>query len=80
MSILFNNGYRDEPYCEDHPKYQFKRRPTGSCKYCWRLWDDQQKREIADLKLHLVIERKVRRELGEAISAVLKDNVLKGQG
>lgn len=24
--------------CQDHPRYKLKRKPTGNCEMCWRLW------------------------------------------
>lgn len=50
MAIAHNCGYPDESYCEDHPKYAYYKRPTYPCLYCWRIWDDQQKKRIRELE------------------------------
>ena len=34
---LYGEGIMSH-YCKDHPKYEAKREPYGSCRLCWKLW------------------------------------------
>jgi hypothetical protein len=76
VSIAYNDGYRDEPYCEEHPKYQWMRRPTRSCKFCWQLWDDQRAKDIKTLKDQLIHERVARKALRDSLTNLFNDKEL----
>jgi hypothetical protein len=34
-----NNQVSVPSFCETHPGYLAKRKPTGECRQCWRVWE-----------------------------------------
>jgi hypothetical protein len=76
MAIKNRDGYPGYPYCEDRPAYDVSRgRPTYSCKFCWRIWDDKQKKRLTEMAKELAELRAVVAIRMEALRGLTRELV-----